>query len=340
MKRTKMFKMLLMSAVVALGINTAAMAADTTVDINKVYKLANAGTVSPAETFSFAVTPGDCSNPEVKSAPQLEGLTDGKVFIEYGAGAATTTGAKKTEPLSFPITSDTRVGEYYYEIKEVAGSKAGVDYSDAVINVTVTVVNKEDGTGVEVGSVKYDVEGGKLGDGEGFGNLYEAAQDLQISKEVTGNLGDKNKNFTVTVTLTGEAGSTYLPFEVFKNDVKLEETISVGTETNFELKHDDKIVIKNIPYGVTYTVVEDDYTAVDKGGYEAAKYTVNGSEIGSVTGEEVDAAKETVVITNRKGTSIDTGVIVENLPYIILIAVVLAAAVVLFFRKRANTELD
>lgn len=335
MQRTNIFKAIVMSAVLAMGISTAAMA---NVDVNKIYKLANEGTASPEETFTFTVTPKSCTNPEA-TVPQLTGVSaEGTVTIAYDRGEATVEGAEQKVKLTFP-TEGARVGEYVYEIREVAGNTPGVTYSDTVITATVTVVNVENSSDVEVGSVKYNVVGGKLGDGEGFENLYEAAQSLQISKTVTGNLGDKSKYFDVSVTLNGADGLT---FDVTTANDANPKSITTGTPTTFKLKHGENISIANIPYGVTYTVKEADYTAADKGGYEAAKYTVNGNNQGttSVSGEAVDAATETVVITNTKGTSIDTGVIVENLPYIILIAVVLVAVVVLFFRKRANADLD
>ena len=53
----------------------------------------------------------------------------------------------------------------------------------------------------------------------------------------------------------------------------------------------------------------------------------------------IDTAKETVTITNNKGNdNIDTGVILDNAPYILMLAVVAGAAMTLVIKKRREEE--
>ena len=86
----------------------------------------------------------------------------------------------------------------------------------------------------------------------------------------------------------------------------------------------------NIPYDVTYTVVEKDYKTTD--GYDAADY--NFSDID----KKIDSANDTVTITNNKGGTVDTGVILDNAPYILMLAVVAGGAMTLVIKKRREEE--
>ena len=73
----------------------------------------------------------------------------------------------------------------------------------------------------------------------------------------------------------------------------------------------------NIPEGVSYKVEE-----TRANGYDAPAYKVNTKEgnKGTIVGENTDKA----IITNNKETLIDTGVFMNNLPY--LLVLIFAAA--------------
>ena len=90
------------------------------------------------------------------------------------------------------------------------------------------------------------------------------------------------------------------------------------------LNHDETVTFTNIPYGVTYTVVEDDYTGE---GYDAAKYSEFDGEINS--------AKDEVTITNNKGAEIDTGITTDSMPCIVLMGIVVLAGVAMIAKRRA-----
>lgn len=73
----------------------------------------------------------------------------------------------------------------------------------------------------------------------------------------------------------------------------------------------------NIPEGVSYEVEE-----TQANGYDAPAYKVNTKEgnTGTIVGGKTDEA----IITNNKGIQIDTGVFMNNLPY--LLVLIFAAA--------------
>lgn len=107
----------------------------------------------------------------------------------------------------------------------------------------------------------------------------------------------------------------------------------VATAT-IHLAHGEHIVFNNIPYDVTYAVEEADYTSDAAGGYEAAKYTF--SDKGDI--KKLDSAAETVEILNKNGASVDTGVILDNAPYMLMLAVVAGGAMMLVIKKRREEE--
>ena len=103
------------------------------------------------------------------------------------------------------------------------------------------------------------------------------------------------------------------------------------------VSHGDTITFTNIPYDVTYTVVEDDYTETAEGtkDYDEAKYEY--SDTNPI--KAIDSANDTVTITNHKGDgNIDTGVILDNAPYMLMLAVVAGGAMTLVIKKRREEE--
>lgn len=288
-----------------------------TVTIKKVYKLVGAGT-SPAETFTLEqVGVGRVTDGDATSAPALGTIT-GAAFNE---GAATADGTTIGN-ITVALPEYTNVGVYEYTLQEVAGNTAGVAYYGKTIKLVVTVVNGTVGN-IRVAAVHTEDEGGTKS--SEFINTYRAGT-LKVSKTVAGNLGDKNKYFEFKVTLTGENGKTYGASYAVTGGSKDDnpKSIVIGQETTFMLKHGDTLSIANLPYGVTYTVTE---TAAD--GYTT-----------SATGDtgKINAAEQTAAFTNTKTGSIDTGVTTENLPYVILMGLVVLAGAALLLKRKAHNN--
>lgn len=320
MKRVKRLFACLLALTMMLGLSATAFARESgttptdreTVTIKKVYKLVGQGT-SPAETFTLEqVGDGTVKDGEATSAPHLGTIT-GAAFAE---GAATVDGA--TGDITVALPAYERVGVYEYTLKEVAGTTAGVNYYGKNIKLVVTVVNGDDGK-LRIAAVHTEATGEDKNDS--FTNTYSAGK-LNVSKTVKGNLGDKNKYFEFKVTLTGKTGKTYGASYAVSggSNTANPKTIKIGEEATFLLKDGETISIANLPYGVTYTVTE---TAVD--GYTTTKTGDTGT---------INAADQTAAFTNTKTGDIDTGVYLDNLPYILVFAGVLAIAAVFVVRRR------
>lgn len=283
-----------------------------TVTIKKVYKLVGAGT-SPAETFTLEqVGVGRVTDGDATSAPALGTIT-GAAFNE---GAATADGTTIGN-ITVALPEYTNVGVYEYTLQEVAGNTAGVAYYGKTIKLVVTVINGTDGN-IRVAAVHTESEDEVKSDK--FENTYSAGT-LTVKKTVTGNLGDKKKEFDFTVTFAAPEGKNWTPAIGASEGATMVEDNPMSY--TFKLKHDAMATFGNLPAGVTYTVTE---TPVDG-------YTTNNIE---QKGTIVAGLNEVTFINEKSGT-IDTGVTTENLPYVLLIGfVVLAGAALLIKRKAHN----
>ena len=116
---------------------------------------------------------------------------------------------------------------------------------------------------------------------------------------------------------------------------------------NFQLSHNETFSVQNLPKDIEYSVVEmNGETSLANGAYitnTAGENTyqvsydnfVNGT-VGTteMTGENVIATN----ITNTWGSTIDTGVILDNAPYMLMLAVVAGGAMMLVIKKRREEE--
>lgn len=305
----------------------------SSVTLTKEYKLTNDGTTSPAETFNFSAL--TCTN--VTDA--ADGVTTDNAprptiaSVSYTAGEAG--GDTATKEIKITLPEYKSVGIYTYTFTETDGGTAGVTYrSSEPIRLVVTVI--EQNGKVRVATVHTEGEGEATKSGE-FNNVYSAGS-LSVRKTVTGIMGDKEKEFTVKVTFNAPEGDT-VRGNITYTDGTETKTIAAGEgwtgsskEVDITLKHDETVTFTNIPYGVTYTVVENDYTDKAAGGYDAASYNFEDNN------KKIDSASENVTITNNKGGVIDTGINMDSMPYILMLAVVFMGLFVFFSKKRMMRE--
>ena len=330
---------LALALVLVLSMSTIAFATDgeettyddmSTVTLTKEYMLTNDGTTSPAETFAFSAL--TCTN--VTDA--ANGVTTDNApvptiaSVSYTAGGAGGDSAKKDITITLPTYNS--VGIYTYTFSETDGGTAGVTYRSEPITLVVTVI--EQGGKVRVAAVH--TEGACAAKSGEFNNKYSAGS-LSVKKTVTGIMGDQQKEFTVKVTFTAPAGDT-VRGDITYVDGTETKTIAAGEGwtgskvVDITLKHNETVTFTNIPYGVTYTVVENDYTGKENGGYDAPSYQFDDNN------KKIDSASENVTITNNKGGVVDTGINMDSMPYILMLAVVFMGLFVFFSKKRKMRE--
>lgn len=324
---------LLLALVMVLSLSTVAFAAvgDTTEEtpanmvLQKTFTLTNPDTMPLDETFTFTFGEGTVAQGSATAVvPTFDDVTVSfrKADFENEDG---TTKQSATKNVTVDVLGKNwnSVGVYSYEVTETAGSQAGVRYSEAKYIMKVTVINGATKDTYQVYSISFNKVGGsKTGEVD---NYYDAGA-LNVSKTVTGNLGDKTMYFDFEIKLTGEQGKTYADAYVVSGgstDANNATSIPVDDQFHpFKLKDGDTISIANLPYGVSYEVKE---TAVD--GYTTTKT----GDTGSITGAEQSAA-----FTNDKAGAVDTGVMLDSLPYIMVLAFVAIAGVALISKKRYN----
>lgn len=331
MKQNKAEKLLAGVLSIALAIGVSVMPAfaasgETYADMDSVvikknYELANEGTFSPAETFSFDIEADNVTDASDDITPENMPMpTIGTVsYLRGEAGSAS-----KTKKIEITLPEYDSVGVYTYIIHEAAGNSAGVTYYGDAILLRVTVI-EQDGK-LRIAAVHTeDPESTGEGKRDDFDNLYSAGE-LEVHKDVEGIMGNKDKYFEFTVQLTGEEGKTYQDSYAITggsydaNPTSIEIRPGETTEATFYLKDDDTIHIENLPYGVEYKVSETpvaDYVTTETG-----------------TEGEVDEAVEQANFTNTKGGTVDAGVVLDSAPYLFTLTGAAGVGLLLTLRRR------
>ena len=331
MKQNKAEKLLagVLSISLAMGVSVMpafAASGETYADMDSVvikknYELANEGTFSPAETFSFDIEADNVTDASDDITPENMPMpTIGTVSYRRGEAGSTT----KTKEIKIDLPEYDSVGVYTYIIHEVAGNSAGVTYYGDAILLRVTVI-EQDGK-LRIAAVHTeDPESTGEGKKDDFDNFYSAGE-LEVHKDVEGIMGNKDKYFEFTVQLTGEEGKTYQDSYAITggsydaNPASIEIRPGETTEATFYLKDGDTIHIENLPYGVEYKVSETpvaDYVTTETG-----------------TEGEVDEAVEQASFTNTKGGTVDAGVVLDSAPYLFTLTGAAGVGLLLTLRRR------
>ena len=165
-----------------------------------------------------------------------------------------------------------------------------------------------------------------------YAKYVPASANLTVTKTVTGKLGDTNKAFTFTITKDGKPVNN-----ITEDNIEARDGAQWLNDGNgkFTLKDGATITFKNLPSG-EYKVVEDDY----KGEKYETSYVVgsgtpeNGREVSVTIGTD---AKQ-IDFTNHRTLEPDLGVLLDTLPYIVILAVVAGGVALLMLRKRRKED--
>lgn len=148
---------------------------------------------------------------------------------------------------------------------------------------------------------------------------------LKITKTVTGNFGDKSKAFQFSMQVDG--GNS---FELTANGTALAQ--GSQSDYTFSLKHGESIEIKGIPVGKKIVLAETN----------AEQYTVSFNDTVETNRNYVNEkglkADTEIAVVNYRYTQPDTGVFVDSLPYILIIACVAGVAALFLIRRRKKRE--
>lgn len=202
-----------------------------------------------------------------------------------------------------------------------------------------------------------------------YAHYKKVTSNVTITKQVTGLLGDTHKDFTFNVSIT-QNGANCTGVTAKKNG----EPVSL--QNGFTLTHGETVTLENVPIGATITVTEvtpgEHYNVSATGhsdeqnGRDSVAFTyvavANTATAGNADDADLmllsmdedtavdadtvaltDATDKTVsnnaiTVTNRATLKPDTGVLLDTLPYIVILAVVAGGVALLMLRKRRKED--
>lgn len=267
----------------------------------------------------------------------------------------------KTTGFTVDLPNYSVPGKYTYILKENDPNVAGVVANENLYQVTVWALQDEANTtggnhikdcGVKLSQVQQvdggyvEVTGNKLSSVE---NTYQAGT-VTITKSVTGNMGNKSTKFNFKVVLESDkpVNSTVVSTGDKTFTFTANDNGKYTAEQTYKLADGETWTITNLPFGVTYTVYEmngegETATAVAQGNTltaESKTYTVSydAAKTGALSASVEKHQIATTVTNNCGDDTIDTGVILDNAPYMLMLAVVAGGAMTLVIKKRREEE--
>ena len=225
-------------------------------------------------------------------------------------------------------TNATAATNYVYD---------GIKYDPSTILAVVTVTLDND-TNKLVADVEYFLKGDndERTELEKMTFTNTGAYDLTVAKQVTGEMGDRDKLFTFQIQLKESDGSILAGEYDYTGGV-MEGMAGItapepGTlrledgAADFTLSHGQTITIHGLPVGTTYTITEPDA--------QADGYTVTASGADAKMSRDASCSgtlnqETTVTFTNEKATAVPTGIRLNALPWLLALLCGLAGCTAL-----------
>ena len=150
-----------------------------------------------------------------------------------------------------------------------------------------------------------------------------------ITKKVEGLFGDRSKQFTIVVT--------------GPNNFRQEFTLAhgeTGTLNDLMVQVGDVITITEYDASDYDTTAQIYYGSSGLLGANGQAFT-DGNEkttMITITDDMIDLDEINITVINEKDAPVDNGVLLDTLPYILILVVVVGGGVLLFLRKRKNDD--
>lgn len=217
--------------------------------------------------------------------------------------------------------------------------------------------------------------GNKIEAKDAFKNSYDS-KSLILSKTVHGALADLNKDFTFTIKFTKDTGvdanNLYMGPQVgtlgTNVSIKPEGTATTPLAANtyleldkpytVSLRHNGSLELSNLPAGIKYEVFENGsevsgsdvvlnttntsgqnvkYVVTVKDADQNAVFFSNNNTVSGQINKE-NPANVTTAFHNTNNAEPDMGVVLDNAPYIAMLAIVAIGGVALMLNKRRRDE--
>ena len=152
-----------------------------------------------------------------------------------------------------------------------------------------------------------------------------------ITKKVEGLFGDRSKQFRIVVT--GPNG--------FSQEFTLAHG-ETGTLNNLMVQVGDVITITEYDASDYDTTAQIYYSNSSNGllGANGQEFTGENEKTTTITitDDMIDLDEINITVTNEKDAQVDNGVLLDTLPYILILVVIVGGGVLLFLRKRKNDD--
>lgn len=296
--------------------------------INKTVEV-NKGEFTPSMHFKFNAVPGEpqsasAGKPQVYAGPK-DGVTIDTISIEESSEVATEN-ISKTAAITTDISKFTKPGIFVYEVSEeqVKAAIDGMQYDTTTYNLYVQVVNGD--SGYEVAGYWFATSDNplekkecnftnKYADGPEYGQLHN----LVVTKKLSGNMADPNKDFQFTVSVdTADANDVFTVVSADNTKAKLH----LGESMRLSLKGGEQFKVLGCSQTDQIRVVEDDYTADG--------YTTQNKETSSLMEQDVN-----IEVINTKNQDTPTGLFLHYTPYIAMVA---AAGILFVISSRKQSQ--
>lgn len=271
------------------------------------------------------------------------------------------------------LTEGKSVGKYTFTIVEsMDKAYQSVTAERGTVRMVISKVNAKEVDSAATADfgyfvALYDSEGSKILATDAFKNKYGDGniQNLKLSKTVHGALGNLSKDFTFKIKFTkADALQNNTDTGLYKGpqvaELSSTATIKDGTtdiaksayleldkEYTVTLRHNDSLNLSNLPAGIKYEIYEDG-SQVEAGAVvvtvDNVKYTVTVTDTAFDTTETtkikgtVNNTDVTAAFQNTNPDSPDMGVVLDNAPYIAMLAIVAIGGVALMLNKRRRDE--
>ena len=338
----------------------------TDLGITKVYEIKKGN--SPKIDFYFdAIYKSELSTPYGTDA----GTNVKDIKVSFDATDKDVSGSLDLTIEKLGLAHPNGPGKYVFEIKEqipTDGNKvAGVAYDENTRYLSITVANKQNSDGTYAkGEYVYqaqlytqynkgeDNRSYKADAPRAFVNKYgndganDLVHNLVIAKAVEGSFADLGQTFDFEITLSAANGkaNSYAGANVVSAPegagVTANQVLEIGKKHTVHLKRNEMIELSNIPAGVKVTVEETNGNGYDVTLDNTVKNynlipgaTLTGTKVNEAVMPEDNAS---VGFRNVKEGTPDMGVVLDNAPYIAMLAIVAIGGVALMLNKRRRDE--
>ena len=250
------------------------------------------------------------------------------------------------------LTFDTKTYEMHVFVKNKSQGTgtyiSNVYFVDTTAGSTTAATAKKAGNaepGTEGGTkvYKYDLfknkytkKAGKTGDSPS--TINPNADALTITKKVAGGLASKTKNFTFKLTFKAASTDETGTYTGTKGSEQIQFTKDV--EKEFTLHDGESLVFPDLPAGTKYTLKEEGTS-----GYTpSSAYKENGTLKNGAAGTQSQAytvadvligeKENNNIVTNTLPEVTPTGLLIDNLPFIIMIGLGLFGFILVAKRRR------